>query len=80
MLFARHPTPVVALNRAIALSRANGEEAGLAALDEIDHQDKLKNYYFFEAARGDMHLRAGRPEVARQHFARALKRTRLQPE
>ncbi|MCJ9427990.1 RNA polymerase sigma factor [Kordiimonas marina] len=65
------PTPVVALNRAVAHSMAEGPEAGLALLAEIEDAPALKAYAPLAAARGDFLFRAGRFEDARAAFEHA---------
>jgi RNA polymerase sigma-70 factor (ECF subfamily) len=65
------PSPVVALNRAMALAQALGPEAGLQAIREIVDVDRLNAYPFYEAALGELELRCGRREVARAHLLRA---------
>jgi RNA polymerase sigma-70 factor (ECF subfamily) len=66
------PTPVVALNRAIALGRVRGPDEGLRELDRIRRGRRLSGYPFLEAAAGDLHERAGRVQEARDHFGRAV--------
>ena len=66
-LMVMTPTPVVALNRAIALGEVEGASAGLAALDNLD----LDDYHLFHAARADLLRRCGRPREAAQSYARA---------
>ena len=66
------PSPVVALNRAIAIGQRDGAEAGLRALDHIDGVDRFSRYPFYPAAMGEFELRRGRVDRARDHFARAL--------
>jgi RNA polymerase sigma-70 factor (ECF subfamily) len=61
-LLALHPSPVVSLNRAIALGMRDGPLAGLAALDEIG--SALDGYHLMPAARGELLARAGRPAEA----------------
>ncbi len=72
LLARRRPTPVVALNRAIAVGMAEGPEAGLQALVEIDDRGRLARYPFLPAAVAEFELRAGRPERAAQHLRAAL--------
>ncbi|MEL7691217.1 RNA polymerase sigma factor [Citromicrobium bathyomarinum] len=76
MLLAMRPTPVVAINRAVALSRAHSPEDGLAAMDELDAKT-LADFLPFHAARADMLARAGRGEQARAAYDAALA---LEPE
>jgi RNA polymerase sigma-70 factor, ECF subfamily len=61
------PTPVVALNRAIALGEVRGPHAALALLDDLD----LDGYHLFHAARADFLRRLGRPTDAARAYARA---------
>ena len=68
-LFSVTPTPVVALNRAIAVAEIAGPGAALTMLDTIA-QD-LENYHLMHAARGTMLRRLGRPQAAQAAFARA---------
>jgi RNA polymerase sigma-70 factor (ECF subfamily) len=66
-LLAMAPTPVVALNRAIALAEIRGPAAALAILDNLD----LDDYHLFHAARADLLRRQGRSEEAARAYARA---------
>ena len=66
------PSPVVALNRAIAVGERDGAERGLAELHAIADRDRLASYPFYPAALGELELRLGRCEAAREHFAAAL--------
>ena len=70
-LYGMAPSPIVALNRAVALGNALGPEEGLAALVDIPDSERLKNYPFYEAAQGEFHLIAGRTEEAVRHFEKA---------
>lgn len=63
-------SPVVALNRAVAVAQAEGPEAGLAATEGLD--ESLDGYHVFHASRGEMLRRAGRPDEARVELGRAL--------
>jgi RNA polymerase sigma-70 factor (ECF subfamily) len=65
------PTPVVKLNRAVALGMALGPEAGMKALDEIEPA-ALDDYHLFHVARADFARRLGRRDDARASYARAL--------
>jgi len=75
-LMKLRPSPVVALNRAIAISQLDGPERGLEELRAIADRDRLASYPFYPAAQGELELRCGRSEEAREHFraARALAR------
>jgi RNA polymerase sigma factor (sigma-70 family) len=70
-LIQMRPSPIVALNRAIAVGRARDPAAGLAALDQIS-DERLNQYPYYWAARGDLHERAGRMADAKRDFERAL--------
>jgi RNA polymerase sigma factor (sigma-70 family) len=72
-LYRIEPTPVVGLNRALALAERDGPEAGLAALDPL--RDRLDNYHLYHAARGELLRRLGRTDDARAADHRALKLT-----
>jgi RNA polymerase sigma-70 factor (ECF subfamily) len=69
-------SPVVALNRAIAIAQRDGPERGLAAIEAIPDLDRLASYPFHPAALGELELRRGSPERARKHFQEALARAR----
>ncbi len=71
-LARRQPTPVVALNRAVAVGMAAGPEAGLALLAELSADGSLDAYQPFYAAQADLWQRAGRWAEARLAYARAL--------
>lgn len=66
------PSPVVKLNEAVALSFAEGPQAGLAVLDELDKPEELERYQPFHAARADLLRRAGRKDEATAAYRRAL--------
>lgn len=71
-LLGRVPSPVVALNRAVAHAMAFGPETGLALLAEIEAEPQLAAYCPFYAAKGDFLFRLGRMEDAGQAFGRAV--------
>lgn len=79
-LLALNPSPVVALNRAVAVSRVEGPEAGLAALDDISRPASVPGDHLFPAIRGDLLHRAGRTSEAREEYRRALTRPCSEPE
>jgi RNA polymerase sigma factor (sigma-70 family) len=66
------PSPVVALNRAIAVAQQAGPARGLEELRAIKDRERLASYPFYPAALGDLELRSGRHQVAREHFRAAL--------
>jgi len=67
-----HPSPVVALNRAVAVAMAEGPEQGLALMEELGASSDLENYHLLHAARADMHRRLGRFTEAAKEYERAL--------
>lgn len=71
-LMATRPSPVVALNRAIAIAQLEGPERGLDEIGGIVDRDRLASYPFYCAALGELELRRGRRESACQHFRAAL--------
>jgi RNA polymerase sigma-70 factor (ECF subfamily) len=71
-------SPVVALNRAVAVAMADGPEAGLALLDGLDRD--LADYQYLHATRADLLRRLGRVEEARAAYERALAMTNAEPE
>jgi RNA polymerase sigma-70 factor (ECF subfamily) len=79
-LAAAAPSPVVELNRAVAISMAEGPEAGLAAVDALAGEPALRGYHLLPAVRGDMLARLGRRAEASAEFARAAELTRNERE
>jgi RNA polymerase sigma-70 factor, ECF subfamily len=74
------PSPVVQLNRAVAITMRDGPEAGLAQIDEILEQGELVNYYLAHSARADMYRRLGRIPEARASYQQALALAQQEPE
>jgi RNA polymerase sigma factor (sigma-70 family) len=74
------PSPVVELNRAVAVSRAYGPEAGLQIIDALAEVPALRSYHLLPSARGDLLARLGRAAEARAEFARAAELTRNERE
>jgi len=75
-LMTIRPSPIVALNRAIAVSQDQGPERGLQEIHAIADRDRLSRYPFYFAALGELELRCGHRETAHQHFGDALARAR----
>jgi len=69
------PSPIVELNRAVALGMAFGPEAGLALLDEIKEEKVLANNHLLPSVRGDLLAKAGREDEAASEFRRAAELT-----
>jgi RNA polymerase sigma-70 factor (ECF subfamily) len=71
-LARRQPSPIVELNRAVAVSMAEGAAIGLELLDRVATADELRDYQPYQAARADMLRRAGRTDEAIVAYQRAL--------
>jgi len=71
-LVALKPTPVVALNRAVAIAMADGPRAGIEAVEQIASHPALRDYLPLPATLGELWLRSGDARQAAQHFSRAL--------
>jgi len=71
-LMVIQPSPIVALNRAIAVAQHQGSARGLDEIDAIAHRDRLAAYPFYPAALGELELRRGSLATAREHFRAAL--------
>jgi RNA polymerase sigma factor (sigma-70 family) len=71
-LMTIRPSPVFALNRAIAIAQHEGPERGLEEIRTIADRDRLATYPFYHAALGEFEFRSGRYEIAREHFRQAL--------
>ncbi|MET7537554.1 DUF6596 domain-containing protein [Streptomyces sp. NPDC005507] len=80
LLAARAPSPVVELNRAVAVSMAEGPAAGLALVDALAGEPALRDYHLLPSVRGDLLDRLGRREEARAEFERAASLTRNERE
>jgi RNA polymerase sigma-70 factor (ECF subfamily) len=74
-LLAQLPSPVIALNRAMAVSMAEGPEAGLKLLDELAGERALERYHLYPSARADLLYKLGRFAEARAEFERAASLT-----
>ena len=81
-LLTIRPSPVVALNRAIAVAQAEGSERGLTEIRAIAGVDRLADYPFYFAALGELELRLARHDIAREQFraAAALARNAMERE
>src|SRR6201997_1922093 len=74
------PSPVVQLNRAVAIAMRDGPEAGLAHIDAVLEHGELANYYLAHSARADLCRRLGRTAEARSSYEKALALTQQEPE
>ena len=80
VLLRVEPSPVFALNRAVAVAMADGPAAGLPLVDALLARGELASYHFAHAARADLCRRLGRVEDARASYVRALTLTQQAPE
>ena len=74
------PSPVVHLNRAVAIAERDGPEAGLAHIDAVLEHGGLENYYLAHSARAELYRRLGKTAEAKSSYERALALTQQEPE
>jgi RNA polymerase sigma-70 factor (ECF subfamily) len=80
VLMRMSPSPIVELNRAVAIAMRDGPDSGLAIVDGLLSQGDLDNYHLAHSARADFCRRLGRNAEARQSYVRALELTQQEPE
>src|SRR5205823_1904703 len=80
LLMRANPSPVVELNRAVAVAMRDGPLAGLALIDTILARGDLADYHLAHSARADLCRRVGRTAEARSSYERALALTKQEPE
>jgi RNA polymerase sigma-70 factor (ECF subfamily) len=80
VLLRVEPSPVVELNRAVAVAMRDGAESGLALVEALLAAGHLDGYHLAHAARADLCRRLGRLEDARASYERALALAKLEPE
>jgi RNA polymerase sigma factor (sigma-70 family) len=80
ILYQIHPSPVVALNRAIAIGEKDGPMAGITAIEKIVNPEKLQQYYLLPAALGEMHGRLRHTDIAAGYLATAIRLTQSNAE
>jgi RNA polymerase sigma-70 factor (ECF subfamily) len=80
MLVQVHPTPVVELNRAVAVAMAGELEQGLALVNELDHRGELTGYHLLPVAQAELLRRLGRRVEAAESYRRALALVKNEPE
>ena len=73
-------SPVIALNRAVAVAMAQGPESGLLLVDELERAGELSDYYLLPATRADLLRRLGQSEQAEVAYRRALELAPTEPE
>ncbi len=74
------PSPVIALNRAVAISKVSGVPAGISEIEKPTVSGSLENYHLLHAVLGDMELKRGDIRKAAEHFRRALSLAETKPE
>jgi RNA polymerase sigma-70 factor (ECF subfamily) len=74
-LFVLDPSPIVGLNRAIAVAELRGAQAGLDAIAALGNRKVLESYYLYAAVLGELYLRLGALDAAREHLTRAIAMT-----
>ena len=79
-LMILNPSPVIQLNRAVALSRVEGPAAGLAAMTALEDEPALANYYLLPAVAARLYAELGERERAIASYERALERPCTAPE
>jgi RNA polymerase sigma-70 factor (ECF subfamily) len=79
-LMAVNPSPIVALNRVVALSKVNGPQAGLDALQPLAHEPSLKRYYLLPVVKGHLLLEINQPAAASECFRSGLLLPCSEPE
>ncbi|MFC7337643.1 RNA polymerase sigma factor [Haloferula chungangensis] len=80
LLLERQASPIVALNRAVAISKVDGPDAALQAIDHSGIRQRLGNYHLFHAVLGELEVARGCPSAAAQHFREALSSVETTPE
>lgn len=79
-LLLLEPSPVIRLNRAVAVAMRDGPAAGLALMDRIQQEEALADYYWLHAARADLYRRLGNTAEAEVAYRKALELTQSDPE
>jgi RNA polymerase sigma-70 factor (ECF subfamily) len=80
LLLRADPSPVIELNRAVAIAMRDGPASGLTIIDGVLDAGKLVNYHLAHSARGELLRRLGKPAAAKKAFQRALQLARQEPE
>jgi RNA polymerase sigma-70 factor (ECF subfamily) len=80
LLVRLDPSPIVELNRAVAVAMRDGPQAGLTLIEALLARGELEDYHLAHAARADLYRRLGRADDARQAYERALALARQEPE
>src|SRR5262249_57194613 len=80
VLAGTHPSPVIELNRAVAVAMSGDLEHGLALIDDVDRRGDLSAYHLLPAARAELLRRQGRPAEAVEAYRRGLARVNKAPD
>jgi RNA polymerase sigma-70 factor (ECF subfamily) len=80
ILIQADPSPIIELNRAVAVAMCDGPEVGLAIIDAILARGDLSDYHFIHSARADFCRRLGKMEEARASYQRALELSQQKSE
>jgi len=80
VLFSINPSPIIELNRAVAVAMRDGALAGLMLIDAILAQGQLSDYHLAHSTRADLLRRMGRKEEAKSAYETALKLAHMEPE
>ncbi len=80
LLLRMSPSPIVELNRAVAVAMRDGPEVGLALVNALADRGELGDYHLLHAARADMHRRLGQSAEALAAYEQALRLTKQEPE
>ena len=80
LLLRAEPSPIVELNRAVAIAMRDGPDAGLALIEQIVSRGDLVNYHLSHAARGELYRRSGKLADAKAAYAKALELVSQEPE
>jgi RNA polymerase sigma factor (sigma-70 family) len=72
ILYQLHPSPIVALNQAIAIAEKDGSQAGINAIEKITNSEKLQQYYLLPATLGELHARLGNTTKAAEYLTAAI--------
>jgi RNA polymerase sigma-70 factor (ECF subfamily) len=80
LLLFRHPSPVIELNRAVAIAHRDGPAQGLALLDDLVARNQLKEYHLLHAARAEFLVQMNQPEDAKVAYEKAITLTAQEPE
>jgi RNA polymerase sigma-70 factor (ECF subfamily) len=79
-LTAIDDSPVIALNRAVAIAQVHGPGAGMEAVTAIQDRQSLESYYLLHAVLGEFETQLNHPEIAANHFRKSLELIQIKAE